>query len=106
MKKILVLGINGFIGHHLSKKILEETNWEVFGMDMNSDRVKSMISHPRFNFFEGDEKNRPLQAKMRLNKRQISQVVDFIMNDLQGKKLSKEYCLKFFGKPTRSCDNL
>ena len=54
MKKILVLGINGFIGHHLSKKILEKTNWEVFGMDMNSDRVKSMISHPRFNFFEGD----------------------------------------------------
>ena len=54
MKKILVLGINGFIGHHLSKKILDETNWEIFGMDMNSDRVQSLLDHPRFKFFEGD----------------------------------------------------
>ena len=54
MKKILVLGINGFIGHHLSKNILAKTDWEVFGMDMSSDRVKSMINHSRFNFFEGD----------------------------------------------------
>ena len=54
MKKVLVLGINGFIGHHLSKRILEKTNWEIYGMDMSSDRVKSMVQHPRFNFFEGD----------------------------------------------------
>ncbi|MDC3175753.1 bifunctional UDP-4-keto-pentose/UDP-xylose synthase [Prochlorococcus sp. AH-716-D13] len=54
MKKVLVLGINGFIGHHLSKRILEKTNWEIYGMDMSSDRVKSMVEHPRFNFFEGD----------------------------------------------------
>ncbi len=54
MKKVLVLGINGFIGHHLSKIILEKTNWEIYGMDMSSERVKSMVEHPRFNFFEGD----------------------------------------------------
>ena len=54
MKKILILGVNGFIGHHLSKRILETTDWEVHGMDMNTDRVRDLADHPRFNFFEGD----------------------------------------------------
>lgn len=60
----------------------------------------------KFSDFEGDDKNRPLQAKNFLNARQIDAVVDFIINDLQGQKLSKDYCLKFFGKPTRSCEGL
>ena len=54
MKKILILGVNGFIGHHLSKRILETTDWHVYGMDMSSDRVKPFMSDPRFHFFEGD----------------------------------------------------
>ena len=60
----------------------------------------------KFSDFEGDDKNRPLRAKNFLNARQIDAVVDFIINDLQGQKLSKDYCLKFFGKPTRSCEGL
>jgi len=54
LKKILILGVNGFIGHHLSKRILETTDWEVFGMDMSSDRVQPFLGNPRFHFFEGD----------------------------------------------------
>jgi nucleoside-diphosphate-sugar epimerase len=54
MKKILILGVNGFIGHHLSKRIVETTNWEVYGMDMQSDRLGDLLRHPRFHFFEGD----------------------------------------------------
>ena len=54
MKKILILGVNGFIGHHLSKRILETTDWEVYGMDMNSERVQPFMGNPRFHFFEGD----------------------------------------------------
>lgn len=54
MKKILILGVNGFIGHHLSKRILETTDWEVYGMDMYRDRVAGLVDHPRFTFFEGD----------------------------------------------------
>lgn len=54
MKKILILGVNGFIGHHLSKRILATTDWEVFGMDMSTDRVKPFLDNPRFHFFEGD----------------------------------------------------
>lgn len=54
MKKILILGVNGFIGHHLSQRILSTTDWEVYGMDMNSERVSELMEHPRFHFFEGD----------------------------------------------------
>ncbi|MEO8102768.1 MAG: bifunctional UDP-4-keto-pentose/UDP-xylose synthase [Betaproteobacteria bacterium] len=54
MKKILILGVNGFIGHHLSKRILATTDWDVYGMDMNSERVKPFLDNPRFHFFEGD----------------------------------------------------
>jgi nucleoside-diphosphate-sugar epimerase len=54
MKKLLILGVNGFIGHHLSEAILRETDWHVYGMDLESDRVAQLLTHPRFHFFEGD----------------------------------------------------
>ncbi|MEN9658898.1 MAG: hypothetical protein RL571_2363 [Pseudomonadota bacterium] len=54
MKKVLILGVNGFIGHHLSKHILENTDWEIFGMDMYSDKVSEFMGNSRFHFFEGD----------------------------------------------------
>ena len=54
MKKLCILGVNGFIGHHLSKRILAATGWEVFGMDMAFDRVAELRDNPRFHFFEGD----------------------------------------------------
>ena len=52
--KILILGVNGFIGHHLSRRILDTTDWEVYGMDMQSDRVRAFKEQERFHFFEGD----------------------------------------------------
>jgi nucleoside-diphosphate-sugar epimerase len=54
MKKILILGVNGFIGHHLSSRIIRTTDWEVYGMDMQADRVADLLDHKRFHFFEGD----------------------------------------------------
>ena len=54
MKKILILGVNGFIGHHLSKRIIDTTEWDVFGMDMQNDRLADVLDNPRFHFFEGD----------------------------------------------------
>ncbi len=54
MKKVLILGVNGFIGHHLSKRILATTDWDVYGMDMNTERVQTFMGNPRFHFFEGD----------------------------------------------------
>ncbi|HOJ52607.1 MAG TPA: bifunctional UDP-4-keto-pentose/UDP-xylose synthase [Syntrophales bacterium] len=52
--KVLILGVNGFIGHHLTKRILESTDWSVYGMDLNDDRLGEWIRHPRFHFIEGD----------------------------------------------------
>jgi nucleoside-diphosphate-sugar epimerase len=54
VKKICILGVNGFIGHHLSNRILADTSWEVYGMDMSSERIADLMQNPRFHFFEGD----------------------------------------------------
>ena len=58
MKKVLILGVNGFIGHHLSKRILETTDWHVYGMDMQSNRITDLLDNEsyksRMHFFEGD----------------------------------------------------
>jgi nucleoside-diphosphate-sugar epimerase len=54
VKRILILGVNGFIGHHLSQRVLRDTDWEIHGMDMQDDRVRDLIGQPRFHFFEGD----------------------------------------------------
>ena len=58
MKKVLILGVNGFIGHHLSKRILETTDWHVYGMDMQADRIGDLLENEayksRLHFFEGD----------------------------------------------------
>jgi len=54
MKRVLILGVNGFIGHHLSQAILRSTDWEVYGMDMQTERIADHLANPRFRFFEGD----------------------------------------------------
>ncbi len=54
MKKILILGVNGFTGHHLSKRIIAKTDWEVYGMDMQTERISDLMPEKRFHFFEGD----------------------------------------------------
>lgn len=52
--RILILGVNGFIGSHLSERILNSTNWEVYGLDIDSNKIKNIIDNPRFHFVEGD----------------------------------------------------
>lgn len=54
MKKILILGINGFIGNRLTKKILATTAWEVYGMDLDTNKLEHSIKNPRLHFTEGD----------------------------------------------------
>ncbi len=52
--KILVLGVNGFIGSHLTRRVVKETDWEIYGMDLSSDRLGEMVNHPKVHFIEGD----------------------------------------------------
>jgi len=32
--KVLILGVNGFIGHHLTNRILDQTDWSVYGIGL------------------------------------------------------------------------
>src|SRR3974377_2168353 len=52
--KVLILGVNGFIGNALTKHILETTDVEVHGLDMSTDKLGHSIGNPRFHFLEGD----------------------------------------------------
>ncbi|MFO0981101.1 MAG: bifunctional UDP-4-keto-pentose/UDP-xylose synthase [Planctomycetota bacterium] len=54
MMKVLILGVNGFIGNSLVKRILDETDWEVFGMDLASDKLDHSLGNKRLHFIEGD----------------------------------------------------
>lgn len=52
--RILILGINGFIGHSLTSRILENTDWEICGMDLDDHRISDYYGHPRLTFLQGD----------------------------------------------------
>ncbi|MFZ9834618.1 MAG: bifunctional UDP-4-keto-pentose/UDP-xylose synthase [Holophagaceae bacterium] len=52
--KILILGVNGFIGSHITHRILNTTDWEVYGMDLGTSKVTEYLDHPRFHFSQGD----------------------------------------------------
>ncbi len=52
--KILILGVNGFIGNSLVRRILSSRDWEVFGMDLYSNKIAESLDNPRFHFLEGD----------------------------------------------------
>lgn len=60
--KILVTGSAGFIGFHVSKRLLKEGN-EVVGLDnvndyysvqLKEDRLKQLIDYPNFTFYKND----------------------------------------------------
>ena len=52
--KVLILGVNGFIGSALTEAILKEKSWQIYGMDMGTDKIEGFLSDPRFHFVEGD----------------------------------------------------
>jgi UDP-4-amino-4-deoxy-L-arabinose formyltransferase/UDP-glucuronic acid dehydrogenase (UDP-4-keto-hexauronic acid decarboxylating) len=52
--RVLILGVNGFIGNHLSERLLRDDRYEVYGLDIGSDAIERLRSHPNFHFVEGD----------------------------------------------------
>ncbi len=52
--RVLVLGVNGFIGNALGERLLADGGFELCGMDRNSDQVSRFLDHPDFRFIDGD----------------------------------------------------
>jgi UDP-4-amino-4-deoxy-L-arabinose formyltransferase/UDP-glucuronic acid dehydrogenase (UDP-4-keto-hexauronic acid decarboxylating) len=52
--RVLILGMNGFIGNHLTERLLQDDNFEVFGLDIGSDAISRFLGNERFHFVEGD----------------------------------------------------
>jgi UDP-4-amino-4-deoxy-L-arabinose formyltransferase / UDP-glucuronic acid dehydrogenase (UDP-4-keto-hexauronic acid decarboxylating) len=53
-KSILILGVNGFIGNHLSERLLESGRYEVYGMDLCANSIERLLGRDHFHFKEGD----------------------------------------------------
>ncbi len=53
-KRVLILGVNGFIGNHLTERLLRDGNYEIYGMDISSSAIDRFIGDPNFHFIEGD----------------------------------------------------
>ena len=52
--RVLILGVNGFIGNHLSQRLLAAGRYDVYGLDIACDAVERFRSHPDFHYVEGD----------------------------------------------------
>jgi len=53
--RVLILGVNGFIGNALTERLLaEKGRFEVHGMDLQNDKIGRLLNRPGFHFAEGD----------------------------------------------------
>ncbi|AHM74212.1 bifunctional UDP-4-amino-4-deoxy-L-arabinose formyltransferase/UDP-glucuronic acid oxidase ArnA [Yersinia hibernica] len=52
--RVLILGVNGFIGNHLTERLLRDDRYEVYGLDIGSDAISRFLDNPYFHFVEGD----------------------------------------------------
>ncbi|MDD2465686.1 MAG: bifunctional UDP-4-amino-4-deoxy-L-arabinose formyltransferase/UDP-glucuronic acid oxidase ArnA [Desulfobulbus sp.] len=53
-KQVLILGVNGFIGNHLSKRLLDSGHYVVHGMDLGTSSIQHLLGEADFHFTEGD----------------------------------------------------
>jgi UDP-4-amino-4-deoxy-L-arabinose formyltransferase/UDP-glucuronic acid dehydrogenase (UDP-4-keto-hexauronic acid decarboxylating) len=53
-KKVLILGVDGFIGNALTEKLLDNGNYDVHGLDLQSKSIERFLNKPGFYFHEGD----------------------------------------------------
>ena len=53
-KRVLILGVDGFIGNALTEKLLDDGKYEVHGMDLHTHSINRFFGTPGFHFHEGD----------------------------------------------------
>jgi nucleoside-diphosphate-sugar epimerase len=55
VQNILILGVNGFIGNALARKILHTyPHWHLEGIDLEDDRILDLVGNSGFSFRKGD----------------------------------------------------
>lgn len=52
--KVLILGINGFIGSSLVEHCLAKTDWQLIGLDLSENKISEFLNDPRLSFKKGD----------------------------------------------------
>ncbi len=52
--RIGILGANGFIGSNLTQHILEQQDWDVWGLDLDATRLEELGPNPRLKVTRGD----------------------------------------------------
>jgi len=52
--RVLILGVNGFIGNALTDRLLQDDRYIVHGMDLQNDKIQRLLKRDRFEFEEGD----------------------------------------------------
>ena len=65
--KILLLGAAGFIGAHMTERLLGSGKHEVVGFDIETEKVDEMRGEPKFRFVQGDlrEEDESVQQMVR-----------------------------------------
>lgn len=53
-KHVLILGADGFIGNHLSERLLDSGRYEVHAMDLGKNSIGRLLGRPGFHYSEGD----------------------------------------------------
>jgi nucleoside-diphosphate-sugar epimerase len=55
--KVLILGINGFIGSSLLEHCLKKTDWHLVGLDLTDNKISEFLEHPCLFFKKGNINN-------------------------------------------------
>jgi UDP-apiose/xylose synthase len=58
-KQIAVLGCGGFIGSHILRYLLNNTDYSITGIDLNHARIDDLLNHPQLEFIQADIYNEP-----------------------------------------------
>ncbi|BAC24306.1 b2255 [Wigglesworthia glossinidia endosymbiont of Glossina brevipalpis] len=109
LKKILILGVNGFIGYHITNLLLKYNNYKIYGIDIKNNLVKSFIGNEKFCFIKGDIKQYYNWVKKKIKKCDIilpliaiARPMQYIKNPLKVFKIDFEenlkiirYCVKY-----------
>lgn len=56
-RNILIIGCNGFIGSHLTQRILDQTDWMIHALDIADHNLQDHLQNPRLNFNKADIRN-------------------------------------------------